>query len=132
MNSTIKPKPCPECGSIWHSKMYHKPRKPIAIRTSLPRPTAPIKRGKRPKQQSDKEKEYQIWLKEVARPAVILRDGNRCNCCKMPDNQLDLDHIAGKGSHPELRQSIDNLQLLCRWPCHRNKTDGIDCTHGYR
>lgn len=33
----IKSKPCKECGSIYHTKMYHNPRKPIA-RTALKAP----------------------------------------------------------------------------------------------
>lgn len=117
---------CTVCNKRSYSAfcVAHKPRKPIVVKTPLPRPKRRIK------QRSVKQIDYETWLKEIARPAVILRDGNRCNCCKMPDNQLDLDHIAGKGSHPELKRSIGNLQLLCRWPCHRNKTDEIPCTHG--
>ena len=46
----IKSKPCKfimpngeRCGSTWHTAMYHKPRKPIAVRTPLPRPTKRIR-----------------------------------------------------------------------------------------
>ena len=46
----IKSKPCKfimpngeRCGSTWHTAMYHKPRKPIATRTPLPRPTKRIR-----------------------------------------------------------------------------------------
>lgn len=28
--SSFTPKPCPECGSKWHSKSYHKERKPMS------------------------------------------------------------------------------------------------------
>lgn len=75
-------------------------------------------------------KELAEWVKEVGRPAVILRDGEVCNCagCNHTTN-LDVDHIKGKGAHPELKQEISNLQLLCRFPCHFNKTNGILCTH---
>jgi 5-methylcytosine-specific restriction endonuclease McrA len=39
MNSTIKPSKCRECGSPYHSAMYHKPRKPIETKL-LPARTA--------------------------------------------------------------------------------------------
>ena len=42
-NSTIKPKPCSVCGSMWHSAMYHNPRKPIAVNKPLKRSTKPIR-----------------------------------------------------------------------------------------
>lgn len=81
---------------------------------------------------SAKEQEYQEWKENVARPAVIERDGNMCQCCGRPaydGEKLDLDHVLGKGSHPELKRNLDNFQLLCRWPCHRNKTDNKECLH---
>jgi hypothetical protein len=84
---------------------------------------------KRPRQQSIKEKDYQVWLKEVARPFVIARDGDICQCCKSVHYPHDLDHIKNKGSHPELKRSLDNLQILGRFPCHRHKTDGLTCPH---
>jgi len=89
------------------------------------------KAKKVPKQISDKQAEYNLWLEEVARPAVIERDGEVCDCeggCSATTN-LDLDHRLGKGSHSSLKKNIDNLHLLCRFPCHRNKTDGIKCNH---
>lgn len=106
--------------------MYHKERKP------LPRSTAPIKRGKRPKPMSTKEQEYQDYKESVLRPALIERDGNRCSCCGRPahpNEKLDIEHTLNKGSHPELKRDLKNLHLYCRFPCHRNKTDGIQCSH---
>jgi hypothetical protein len=126
MNSTIKPKPCKTCQSPYHSAMWHKPRKPIAVKTPLPRPT------KRIKQQSDKEKEYQVWKETVARPYLIERDGNKCACCKRPaysNEKLDIEHTKGKGSHPELKRELTNLRLYCRFPCHANKTNEVECSH---
>lgn len=92
----------------------HKPRK--ALRASV-----------RPKKMSARELDYQQWLKDVARPYVAKRDGNRCACCGN-GGLLDLDHILNKGSHPELKRNLDNLQFLCR-PCHRLKTDRVVCNH---
>ena len=67
--------------------MYHKPRKPIATR-SVP------KRTKRPRQQSDKEKEYQVWKEKIARSYLIMQTGNRCACCGLyfsVRDKLDID-----------------------------------------
>lgn len=82
--------------------------------------------------QSAKEIEYQIWKEEIARPYLIERDGNKCDCCNRRaryEEKLDIDHIKNKGSHPELKRRMDNLQLLCRFPCHFNKTNHIECQH---
>lgn len=106
---------CKICGSEWHYQTF-----------------CPYKKNKRPKQQSDKELEYQEWKEQVARPAVIERDGNHCQCCLRPayeEEKLDLDHKDGKGSHPKDKRNIKKLQLLCRFPCHRNKTDNKPCPH---
>jgi len=42
---------------------------------------------------------------------------------------LDVEHQLGKGSHPELKEDLNNLRLYCRIPCHSNKTDGKVCEH---
>ena len=84
------------------------------------------------KRMSAKEQEYQYWKENTARQAVIERDGNHCQCCLRPayeSEKLDIDHVLSKGSRPDLKRSIDNMQLLCRWPCHRNKTDRKECLH---
>lgn len=73
-------------------------------------------------------REQAKWIKEVGRPAVIERVGERCVCCGTRYN-LTVDHIKSKGSRPDLKRDIDNLQLLCLYPCHRNKTDHIPCLH---
>lgn len=123
-NSTIKPKPCPVCSSLFHSKMYHKPRTALK-RTALPRAT------KRIKQQSTKEIAYQTYKETVLRPALIERQGNVCFCCHRPaevNETLDIDHVIGKGPRPDLKRTLSNLVFLCR-SCHRNKTDHIACLH---
>lgn len=79
---------------------------------------------------SIKQSEYHTWLKQVARPYLILKYGNVCNCCKKHfDTKLDIDHIKGIGSNPSLKKDLNNLQFLCRFPCHRRKTDHISCIH---
>jgi 5-methylcytosine-specific restriction endonuclease McrA len=99
--------------------IIHKPRKP------LPAPTRRIK------QQSAKEKQYQVYKESEMRPAVIARDGNNCYCCTRPaypGEKLDLEHTLTKGSRPDLKRDIANIKLYCR-PCHNNKTDHRPCPH---
>lgn len=72
-------------------------------------------------------RELSQWIREVGRPAVIARDGEACVCCGTPYD-LTIDHIKTKGSRPDLKRDIDNLQLLC-YPCHRLRTDHLPCTH---
>lgn len=112
---------CIVCGARAYSDycFRHKPRKPIETK-------------KRIRQQSDKELEYQKWKEEVARPFLIARDGNLCSCCgrdAYPGEKLDIEHTLGKGSHPSQKRDLNNLTLMCRFPCHRNKTDGKKCDH---
>lgn len=98
--------------------------------------TKPPKRAKKPRKPinriSRKQAQYERWLETDARPAVIERDGNYCRCCKRPpysSEKLDLNHVKGKGAHPGLKRDIANLELLCRYPCHRNYTDRKLCLH---
>ncbi|MDX2528043.1 HNH endonuclease [Streptomyces europaeiscabiei] len=48
------------------------------------------------------------------RPAILERDGHRCQACG--DHATDVDHIGDKHDHRP-----DNLQALCGW-CHKRKT----------
>jgi len=80
---------------------------------------------------SNRQKEYLKWKEQIARPYLLERDGDRCNCCMQWKEQYDIDHIKSVGSHPELKRDLDNMQLLCRFPCHRNKTDHIKCEHTF-
>lgn len=84
--------------------------------------------------QSDKEKQYQMWKEDIARPYLISKYGNNCFCCgrsAYPGEKLDIEHTLTKGSRPDLKRSFSNLSLYCRYPCHRNKTDGIKCHKDY-
>jgi len=117
----IKSNPCKTCQSTWHTKAF------------CPQNRTPLKQStKRIKKQSTKELEYQEWKEGVARSYVIARDGNKCRCCWRPAHlgeKLDLNHIDSKGSAPSKKRDLENLELLCRWPCHRNYTDGKECLH---
>lgn len=93
--------------------VQHKPRKPI-------------------NQVSDKQVIYHKWLEAEVRPFLIKRDGNQCSCCHRlayKNEKLDIEHTLGVGSHANLKRDVNNMTLMCRFPCHRNKTDGIKCVH---
>ncbi len=81
--------------------------------------------AKRPSQFGRRAQEQSLWIREVGRPAVIERDGETCVCCGATSN-LTVDHIKTKGSRPDLKKDIANLQLLCFY-CHRLKTDKLPC-----
>lgn len=119
---------CVVCNKRAYSNycVQHKPRKPIKVNKPLPRPT------KRIRQVSTKQAQYHVWLEAEARPYLIARDGNKCSCCKRPaasNEKLDIEHTIGKGAHPETKRDLNQMTLMCRLPCHHNKTDGIPCYH---
>ena len=120
-NSTIKPKPCKECGSIWHSAMYHKPRKPIAVRTPLPRPTKRI----RPEAIKTRNKRLATtaeWYE--ANPPD--KDGfwycyisKHPNCpVRLTRETIVLEHNLSKVRRKDLRYDITNIFPACE---HDNK-----------
>ena len=53
---------------------------------------------------------------------VLQRHGGRCPVCTrlLPPNRWDLDHIVAVIEGGENRES--NLQPVCNYPCHRDKT----------
>ena len=97
--------------------------------SDLSKPIKQIKKRKRLARVSAKQAAYEKWLINVARPYVINRDGDICRCCLRVHYPHDLDHIIGKGTRPDLKKNLDNLQILGRFPCHRLKTDNKDCKH---
>jgi hypothetical protein len=76
-------------------------------------------------------KEHDRWKEfrdNTAIPYLDKNFGHTCRCCGV-GGKLDVDHIHGKGSRPELKYQLSNLQYLCRHPCHFNKTNHIVCNH---
>lgn len=82
---------------------YKKPGKPIS------------KIGKR-------TKEYNEWRINVAIPYLDKTYGHKCNNCGAT-GALDIDHIKPRGSNPQLKMQLNNIQYLCR-SCHIKKTIG--------
>lgn len=84
------------------------------------KPRKPIKK------ESDKALDLRKYIKEVARPYLDKKYGRICNVKLCGSrNMLDVDHILTKGSRPDLKRDLDNMQYLCR-PHHIAKTNGVD------
>jgi len=104
---TMKQSICSNCGSNKHSSLqcFQKPRKRIS-------------------QRGQKTLEYETFRDTVAIPYLDKRYGHVCSVkgCPITEN-LDVDHIRGRGSHPQLKFDVMNLRYLCRLH-HSLKTDG--------
>lgn len=103
-------KACKWCGSQAHyqSFCFKRPKKAIKV-------VAKIKKVGR------RENEYRKWRDKVAIPYLDKAFGHKCADCGTTEN-LAVDHIKNRGSHPELKMKLFNVQWLCP-PCHRHKTD---------
>lgn len=116
MTSTIKPKPCAECGSPWHSKGYHKPRKPIATRTALKPATKPM-RKEAVKTRQRRQATTMAWFE--ANPPD--QNGHwRCYISKSPDcpklltkETVVLEHNLSKARRKDLQFDITNIFPAC-------------------
>lgn len=61
------------------------------------------------------------WL--YWRKKCLERDDYTCVVCGLRDEEImDVDHIKPKGTHPELRLEITNLQTMCP-NCHKRKSN---------
>lgn len=74
------------------------------------------KKRKRITRYGKKAREYSEWRDEVAIPHLIAKDGRKCALCGST-GKLDVQHKQKRGSHPELKMSLDNVEFLCR-TCH--------------
>lgn len=106
---------CVVCGKRAYSEycVQHKPRKPIVTK-------------KRPKQRGKRTLEYEVWRDTIAIPYLDKTYGHICAKCGQGDyglHILEVDHIQNRGSHPELKMVLTNVQWLGRIPCHSDKTD---------
>lgn len=68
---------------------------------------------------------YKAFRNDVAYPYLAKKFGKKCTHCSATDVPLDVDHIIKRGSHPELKYDLDNMQLLCR-SCHHKKDNTVD------
>lgn len=121
------------CGNCLRAKKAKTPPKP---RTPLKHSQKPLKRSTKPIKQRGK-----VALKDadfrdkIVRPYLEKNFGIACAGCGAMPPMLDsglysrhaIDHIKGKGPHPELRFVITNFQFLCV-PCHEEKTGAVKWT----
>lgn len=114
--STIQTR-CGTCYRVWVLKKTSKPR-------------TPLKRSQKPIKQRGKVAIKDAGFRDkIVRPYLIKHFGIACAECGVLPPLLDsgdfslhaVDHIQGKGPHPELRFVITNFQFLCV-PCHEKKT----------
>lgn len=106
-------RPCKYCGSLthWPFQCRQNPK----TKKSIP------KKGKR-------TLEYEEWRDTVAIPYLDRTTGRICQRCfgaRCGNRQLDVDHKKNRGSNPQLKMDLNNIQYLGRYPCHAEKTDGM-------
>ena len=58
----------------------------------------------------------------MVRRQVLNRDGWRCRMCGRAAGRFEVDHIRPLHKAPEKAWDLENLQTLCPWPCHGEKT----------
>lgn len=91
-----------------------------------PKPRTPLKRSRRPiKQQGKHANQWRLFRDKIAIPYLDAKYGHVCSVvgCAETEN-LDVDHIFGRGAHPELRYVVTNLRYLCR-PHHVSRTSKV-------
>lgn len=103
------------CGMCSRAKASRKPQKP----------RTPLKRSQKPIRQQGKEaQKWRTFRDKVAIPYLDAKYGHVCSVVGCNETQnLDVDHIFPRGSHPELRYVVTNLRYLCR--PHHIKVTGV-------
>ena len=107
----IKSNPCKECGSIYHTKMYHKPRKPIASSTVRKKRTVAKPAKKKAPSRSKVVKD----LDDIFSKFIRLRDdGKGCVTCGVvkPWKEMQACHYYTRGRLPT-RWHEDNVFSGC-------------------
>lgn len=110
----MKPRACKSCGGEWHTAFNCplRPRKGFVNKVKLMKPIG--RQGLK----------YNQFRNNVAYPYLVEKYGEQCNSCGRSDLPLDVDHIKKRGSRPDLKYDLNNLQLLCR-SCHAKKDNEI-------
>jgi len=111
-------KPCPVCGSIWHSRMYHNPRKP------LPRATKSI-RHEAVKTHDKRKSTERAWFEANPPDSQgywYCYISKHPLCQKMLTREtITLEHNLSKARRPDLIYDITNLFPACSYD---NKAKG--------
>lgn len=112
--SSIKSKPCKECGSVFHTAMYHKPRKPIKrteLKTSKVPKTKTSKKKKAPTR-SQLVKKLDKVFSEWLRQSYADKDG--MVICYTCGNRLHWKEIQNGHFFSRARQNTRWLPENCR------------------
>ena len=117
-------KPCSVCGSKWHSKGYHNPRKPLVAKTPLKPATKPMRKEAVKTRQKRKATESE-WF--AANPPD--EHGHwRCYISKHPQcpvlltrETINLEHDLSKARRKDLQFDISNIFPSCSYD---NKAKG--------
>lgn len=102
---------------------YKKPTKhALELRRKAQERQKPIIIRKHPNPIGKSAIRYSEWRDQVAKPYLDNIYGHYCVDCGTQDN-LDVAHILGRGSHPRLKMVVSNVHWKCR-ACHQ-KESGI-------
>ena len=91
-----------------------------------------LKKSRPIKQRGKQALKWELFRDKVARPHLDKRDGIGCHKCGvMPPRRADgtygrhdVQHRLKRGSHPDLKFDVNNLEYLCR-DCHIEETDQL-------
>lgn len=103
------------CGACYYARATSKP----------PKQRKPLRRSQKPIAQRGKQaRKWETFRDKVAIPYLDKKYGHVCSVegCTQTQN-LDVDHIKPRGSHPELRYDVTNLRYLCR--AHHIERTGV-------
>lgn len=91
-----------------------------------------LKNAKPIPQRGKQAKLWETFRDQIARPYLDKKYGHVCNELSCTQTSaLTVDHVLGRGSHPELRLEVTNMQYLC-FTHHRQKTDGVKLQYKHR
>lgn len=118
---------CKECGKQF--VRYNTIQKLCGVCSYSKAKKSPSKPRKPIQQRGREARKWDTFRDKVARPYLDKNYGIACvDCGVLPPTKddgthyrHDVDHVKGKGSHPELKYDLRNLRYRCR-KCHIRKT----------
>lgn len=113
---------CAECGKQF--VRYDTIQKLCGVCSIAKAKEDPAKPRKAIKQEGKQAETWRVFRDKVAIPYLDNKYGHICSVrgCSETEN-LDVDHIKPRGSHPELRLDVKNLRYLCR--AHHIERTGV-------
>lgn len=109
--SSFKPKPCKECGSLWHSKGSHKPKN--RMRTESKKTTTKRLETREAWFEANPPDAQGHWHCYISKHPL---------CPRILDRQtINLEHNLSKARRPDLKYDITNIFPACSYD---NKAKG--------